>query len=103
MPEHAVGQLSAIPVGKGCAVEIGGEAIAVFHMPEGQVRAVSAACTHKGGPLAQGRVAGSLVICPLHLQTFDLNTGRSTCGQPDLTVYPARVDESGTVQISVAG
>ncbi len=101
MPEHAVGPLSDIPIGKGRAVEIDGHPVAVFHLPGGEVRAVSAVCTHKGGPLADGRVAGSLVICPLHLQTFDLTTGRSTSGQPDLTVYPVRVDDSGHVQLCV--
>jgi nitrite reductase (NADH) small subunit len=31
------------------------------------------------------------VLCPLHLNAWDLTTGCSLSGQPPLTVYPVRV------------
>jgi nitrite reductase (NADH) small subunit len=67
----AVGDL---PLREGRAVTVNGERIAVFRC-DGGVRAVSNACPHAGGPLADGVVAGDTVTCPLHQRVVDLRTG----------------------------
>jgi nitrite reductase/ring-hydroxylating ferredoxin subunit len=86
-----LGSLEDIPVGEGRVYVVDGEQIAVFRPRHGSVRALSAICPHAGGPLADGQIDDDVVICPLHLNAFDLATGCSRSGQPDLRSYPVDV------------
>ena len=88
-----LGPLSEVPVGEGRTYAVGDQQIAIFHLRDGSVRALSAVCPHRGGPLADGQIDLKVVICPLHLTAFDLTTGCSTGDQPPLTVYAVRVDD----------
>jgi nitrite reductase (NADH) small subunit len=97
--QTVVGSLADIPVGEGRAYAVGGDLVAVFHLRDGTVRAVSALCPHAGGPLADGLTDLRQVVCPLHQHAFDLATGCSSTGQPSLTVYPVTVDADGQVII----
>jgi nitrite reductase (NADH) small subunit len=93
---------SAIPPGEGRAFDVHGQRIAVFLTRAGDVYAVQAECPHKGGPLADGLVGGVAVICPLHQRKFDLATGASLSGDcPPLRTYPARLDETGHIVLTV--
>ncbi|WP_433618068.1 Rieske (2Fe-2S) protein [Dactylosporangium sp. CA-139114] len=96
-----LGPLTSIPPGEGRAYDVDGELVAVFHLRDGSVRAVSAICPHRGGPLADGLTDLRQVVCPLHQHAFDLATGCSTTGQPSLTVYPATVDAQGRVVVDM--
>lgn len=71
-----VGNIGEIPVGEGRAFDVNGEQVAVFRLRDGSLRALGAACPHKGGPPADGLVDASVVICPLHGYTYDLTTRR---------------------------
>jgi nitrite reductase (NADH) small subunit len=99
--ETVIGPLCSIPPGEGRNFEIGDERIAVFHTRAGGVFAVQAECPHKGGPLADGLVGGSVVICPLHSWKFDLSTGLAVFGDCGLKTYPVRVDEVEQIVITV--
>jgi nitrite reductase (NADH) small subunit len=92
-----LGHLDDIPVGEGRAYTVGGEPVAVFRLRDGGLRALSAVCPHRGGPLADGQIDNRVVVCPLHLNAWDLTTGCSADGQPPLTVYAVRVDADNQI------
>jgi len=64
---------SAIPPGESAVVAFDGEQVAVFNI-DGVFYACSDACPHAGGPLHQGFVEGTDVVCPWHGWRFDMNT-----------------------------
>ena len=70
-------------------------------MVDGDPRAVSAACLHKGASLEGGVCRDGIITCPSHWWRYDLRDG-SLQGTPGsgLTVYPARVRE-GVVEVSL--
>ncbi len=100
---HRLGPLAQIPPGEGRAFGVGGQQIAVFHLRSGAVYAVSAVCPHRGGPIADGQIDGSIVLCPLHMNAFELATGRSTTGQEPLASWAVHIDEAGEILISPKG
>ena len=87
-----VASLHEIPPGEGRTYAVDGEMVAVFRLRDGSVRALSAVCPHRGGPLADGQIDLKQVVCPMHLFAWDLRTGCSLSGQPDIAVYPVRVE-----------
>ena len=94
--------LNEIPPGEGRNFSAFGERVAVFHTRGGQVYAVQAACPHRGGPLADGLVGGTTLICPLHAWKFDLSNGAALMGDCGLKTYPVRVDEDGRIVLGLA-
>ncbi|WP_305784304.1 Rieske (2Fe-2S) protein [Symbioplanes lichenis] len=94
-----IGLLDEVPPGEGRAFVVGGEAVAVFRLRDGSLRAVSAVCPHRGGPLADGQIDARVVVCPLHLNAFDLATGCALgdSGLPGLRTYPVGVDEDSYI------
>jgi nitrite reductase (NADH) small subunit len=87
-----LGPLSRIPLGEGRVYAVAGENIAVFRMRSGEVYAVQAACPHRGGPLADGLIGGTTLICPLHSWKFDLTTGQALFGDCGIKTYQVYVD-----------
>lgn len=63
-----------IPLREGRAVQIGGEEIAVFNLGD-RFLAIENRCPHRGGPLSDGIVSGSVVVCPLHAWKVCLESG----------------------------
>ena len=94
---HRLGHIDQIPVGEGRAFGVDGVQIAVFRLRSGAVHAVSAVCPHKGGPIADGQIDGSIVLCPLHMNAFELSTGCSTTGQEPQASWRVEVDQTGEI------
>jgi len=91
---------SELPPGKGAEAVVAGKPVAVFNV-DGAFHAISNTCVHRGGPLGQGVLEGSIVMCPWHAWTYDVTTGVSSVN-PDLTVarYETKV-EGGDVYVKV--
>ena len=95
-----LGPVTDIPLGEGRTYDVKGEMVAVFRLRDGSVRALSAVCPHRGGPMADGQLDAKVVICPLHLNAFDLTTGCSTTSDYTLTVYEVHVDDDGHLVVA---
>ena len=96
---HDLGPVTQIPYGEGRAFAVAGEQIAIFRLRDGGLRAVSAVCPHKGGPIADGQIDSSVVLCPLHMNAFDLRTGCSTTGADPLRTYDVQVSADRIVLV----
>lgn len=94
---HHLGPLDQIPVGEGRAFRVQGEQVAVFRLRNGTLRATSAVCPHRGGPLADGQIDHRVVLCPLHGHTFELDTGCSPTGAEPVRTYPVSLDDHGNL------
>ena len=87
----SLGPVDQIPYGEGRAFDVEGEQVAVFRLRDGTLRALSAVCPHRGGPIADGQIDNSIVLCPLHLNAFELDTGCSTTGEQPLRRFDVTV------------
>jgi nitrite reductase (NADH) small subunit len=94
---YSCGPVEQVPHGEGRAFALGDHQVAVFRKRDGSLRAVSAACPHKGGPIADGQIDNKVVLCPLHLNAFELDTGCSTTGAAPLRTYRVDIDDSQIV------
>ena len=63
---------SEVKSGCGKSVEIDGKAIGVFN-----VDGINDVCGHRGGPLAEGEMDGTTVICPWHGWRYNVTTGEN--------------------------
>ena|SRR3989344_1631005 len=70
------GSVDEIKEGAAKVVSVDGEEVAVFKL-EGKFYAIQHKCPHKGGPLGEGSLDGSVVVCPWHGWKFDIKTGVS--------------------------
>ncbi len=76
----------------GKLVEAGGQSLAVFNIA-GTYYAIENTCPHRGGPLAEGMMAGEEVICPWHGSRFNVKTGAvlTPPAQRGVKGFPVRV------------
>lgn len=58
---------------------IAGVAVLVVAL-SGGLSVIEARCTHRGGPLHEGKVRDGHVVCPWHASIFDLRDGSVVCG-----------------------
>jgi nitrite reductase/ring-hydroxylating ferredoxin subunit len=102
MPEFVkVAKTDEVPPGQARLVEVGGKEIALFNVA-GSFHAIDNNCTHVGGPLCEGELSGTEVICPWHGAAFDVTTGQ-VLGPPageSVSRYNVRV-EGSNIEVEV--
>ena len=68
--------LSELPAGAIREVQVGGKPVALANVG-GTIYAINGTCLHRGGPLGQGVLEGTVVTCPWHGWQFDVITGKA--------------------------
>jgi nitrite reductase/ring-hydroxylating ferredoxin subunit len=73
-------------------LEIAGREIALYNV-DGQYYATSNICPHQGGPLDEGILEGTSVVCPWHAWAFDVCNGVSPVNpRAKIDCYPVKVE-----------
>ena len=81
-------------------LSVSGRPVALYNVG-GTFYATSNTCVHRGGPLGQGMLDGTSIMCPWHAWTYDVTTGCSTVN-PELKVPAYEVKlEDGQVFVKV--
>jgi nitrite reductase/ring-hydroxylating ferredoxin subunit len=62
--------------GNAMKVEVDGQELALYNV-DGKFFCTSNICPHQGGPLHEGMLEGSNVVCPWHAWVFDVSSGQS--------------------------
>ena len=88
--------------GKLTRVEAGGTPV-VLYKRGSDILAISATCTHVGGPLDEGEVENGCVTCPWHGSQFALDNGRVIHGPAtdDARAFETRI-QKGQIQVRPA-
>ena len=87
-----VGLVSQLPPGSVMEAEVDGNTYAVCNV-DGQLHALDGICPHAGGPLGQGALHGTTLVCPWHAWEYDCRTGVNDF-DPDVKVatFPVKVE-----------
>ena len=64
--------------------------------------AIANKCTHLGGSLAKGSLAGNVVTCPRHGAQFDVTTGQAV-GEAKIAFVKMKVNDEAAYEIKVDG
>jgi len=56
-------------------IAVAGKAVALANVG-GKYYAINNSCLHRGGPLGQGPLEGTIVTCPWHGWEYDVTTGK---------------------------
>jgi 3-phenylpropionate/trans-cinnamate dioxygenase ferredoxin subunit len=88
-----VAELSEIPAGSLKAATLDGDALVLANV-DGQIFALEGTCTHRAGPLAEGKLVEGDVMCPWHGARFDVHSGepKGRFGTVPLRTFEVQVE-----------
>ena len=91
--EVRVAFLAEVPTGRGKLTEVNGTRVVLARVGE-RVYACADTCSHRGGPLSEGKLSGARLTCPWHGWMYDVRSGQ--CLLPArgsaIATYPVRVE-----------
>jgi nitrite reductase (NADH) small subunit len=95
-----IGRAADVPPGEGRVMEAAGRSFAVFNV-DGAFYAIDNTCSHRGGPLGEGDLDGTVVTCPWHAWRWDVTSGANV-NNPGVKVgcYPVVVRD-GTLFVDL--
>jgi 3-phenylpropionate/trans-cinnamate dioxygenase ferredoxin component len=75
------------------AFSVKGKEILVANVA-GKYYAIGKKCSHMGGDLSKGKLAGTVVTCPRHKSQFDVTSGKRLAGpaKSDQPVYTIKIE-----------
>ena len=81
-----------LPEGQRLFIEAAGRSIVIFNLA-GKFFAIGDVCSHDNGPVGDGDIEETEIICPRHGARFDIRTGKATSlpAVVDIPSYPVRV------------
>jgi nitrite reductase/ring-hydroxylating ferredoxin subunit len=95
-----VARVADVPPGTGAVVDINGRKLALFNV-DGSFYALDNTCLHRGGPVGEGDLDGTIVTCPWHGFQYDVTTGRNVFDpEVGLRSFPVQVSD-GDVLVAV--
>ena len=89
-----VAETADLKPGEARVVEAGGKTLALFNV-NGTYYVLDNSCLHRGGPLGEGELEGTIVTCPWHGWRWDVATGANT-NNPAVKVSCFAVKVEGT-------
>ena len=103
---HELGDLSDLGDGEMRACpSIGAHGVVVCRVA-GQLHALEDNCSHANTPLSQGRLSGTVLVCPLHGAGFDVTDG-SESGPPAWKGVPCyavtETDDGASIDLTPLG
>ena len=101
---YPIAQLTELHEGFRREVEIHGEHLLLIHH-KGNTYLIESLCPHAAYSMAQGKLMGNNLRCPVHGYLFDVTTGQCTLSLEgpcrNLKTYPV-VDQNGQVGIEMS-
>jgi nitrite reductase/ring-hydroxylating ferredoxin subunit len=93
MPEFIkAAKTSEIQPGSGKVVSVNGKDLALFNL-NGTFYCIDNACVHRGGPLGDGFIQESTVVCPWHGWQYEITSGQCKTNPPaKLACYQVKVE-----------
>ena len=95
-----VGSAAQVVAGSMIEVQANGKPYAICNV-DGTIHAVSGICPHRGGPLAQGALHGSMIVCPWHAWEFDCRTGQNDFNSSIRLDQPTVVLRAGELYLDI--
>jgi len=85
-----VAEKNSIEIGKGREFDVDGKKIAIFN--QNGYHAIDGICVHQDGSIAQGKLEGYIVECPLHFWHYNIKTGKLVDYLRDIQLQTYKVE-----------